>query len=157
MARFIASRQKIKFPNKPKRKDLKILIVRETPVQQNGPRRVLYIEVPQETGSTCCQMNWRDPGPLTQPIPKMSPNAPALLMRKNSRADTTQWMSDTSRNVYWSQSTLSRGAWLAVGGVCNSRSRGCEFEPHIGCRDYLKIKSLKKQNKASTLSKCESR
>ena len=35
-----------------------------------------------------------------------------------------------------------RSAWLAQSEVCDSCSQGYEFKPHIGCRDYLKIKSL---------------
>ena len=34
----------------------------------------------------------------------------------------------------------SRGAWPAfVAKAHNSRSQGCGFKPHVGCRGYLKI------------------
>lgn len=37
--------------------------------------------------------------------------------------------------------------WLAVGRVYDSWSQGCKIEPHVECRDYLKMKSQKtKQN-----------
>uniref|UniRef100_A0A673UCC9 Ferritin n=1 Tax=Suricata suricatta TaxID=37032 RepID=A0A673UCC9_SURSU len=31
----------------------------------------------------------------------------------------------------------------SISKACNSCFQGCKFEPHIGCRDYLTIKSLK--------------
>ena len=34
----------------------------------------------------------------------------------------------------------------SVVGVCNSWSRGCKFEPHVVCRDHLKLKSWKNNN-----------
>lgn len=38
------------------------------------------------------------------------------------------------------------GAWLAqsAGRVQDSRSQGCGFGPHTGCRVYLKKQNLKK-------------
>ena len=33
----------------------------------------------------------------------------------------------------------------SVGRACDSQSQSCEFEPYIGCRDSLKIKSFKKK------------
>lgn len=32
----------------------------------------------------------------------------------------------------------------SVGGMCNSCPWGCEFEPFVGCGDYLKSKKKKK-------------
>lgn len=32
----------------------------------------------------------------------------------------------------------------SVEKACDSRSWGCKLEPHIGYRDYLEVKSLKK-------------
>lgn len=34
--------------------------------------------------------------------------------------------------------------WL-ISRACDSRSWGWEFESHVGCKDYLEIKSLKKK------------
>ena len=39
------------------------------------------------------------PGVLTQPVPKMSPKAVGLIMRRNSRTDTTLPMRDTGGKV----------------------------------------------------------
>lgn len=43
-----------------------------------------------------------------------------------------------------------QGACLAVGRVHDSGSRGCKFEPRVGCRDN--IKSLKRKEAKSHLS-----
>lgn len=42
----------------------------------------------------------------TQPSPKMSPEALGFLRRKNSRTDTTWWVSSTSRQVLEGKYTL---------------------------------------------------
>ena len=55
---------------------------------------VYMYNVARSTGNT------QGPEILTQPSPKMSPKPLGLLMRKNSKTDTTQWMSNTSRKVY---------------------------------------------------------
>ena len=34
----------------------------------------------------------------------------------------------------------------SISRACDSKSWGCNFEPHIGCRDYLKITFKKKSN-----------
>lgn len=45
-------------------------------------------------------VNWGDPGALAQPIIKILLKVIDLLMGKNSRTDTTQWISNTSGKVH---------------------------------------------------------
>ena len=47
---------------------------------------------------------------------------------------------------------LSRGIWLAQSVEHTTLGLEVEFKPHIVCRDYLKIKSLKKKKKGKALS-----
>ena len=36
------------------------------------------------------------------------------------------------------------GTWLAQLVECATRSWGCEFKPHVGCKDYLKRNKKRK-------------
>lgn len=42
------------------------------------------------------------------------------------------------------------GAWLAVGGACDSRPWGHEFEPHVGCGDYYETEEREREGKRLT-------